>query len=306
MTYAIVEASGTQLRVEPGRFYDVNRLATAEDETVTLDRVLFVSHNGESTVGQPLVEGAMVSATVMSHLRGRKIIVYKMQPKKKTRKKRGHRQELTRLMIDAISLNGNLIAGEIRTEAEKSALEPLEIEVQALGAPEVESLTVQEEPVETQPLVMEEGFPVAEAPDTEAPDTEAPDTEAPDTGVPEVPESADVLEPVAVEEPPTVAEEPEAVVTEPEAEAPSVEEMVAESEAPVTEVSDVPESPDASETVAIVEEPTATEEPEAVVAEPEAETPSADEATTDVEETAPEAEVFETQADQAVSAEEEE
>ncbi|NER81591.1 MAG: 50S ribosomal protein L21 [Leptolyngbya sp. SIO1D8] len=121
MTYAIIEASGTQIRVEPGRFYDVNRLPIEEDGTITLDKVLYISHDGDSIVGQPLVEGAVVSATVMRHLRGRKIIVYKMQPKKKTRKKRGHRQELTRLMVDAISLNGNVLAGEASSSAETTS-----------------------------------------------------------------------------------------------------------------------------------------------------------------------------------------
>lgn len=112
MTYAIIEASGKQFRVEPGRFYDLDRLPVEEDDTVTIDKVLYVSHDGESMVGQPLVEGATVSGTVVRHLRGKKIIVYKMKPKKKTRKKRGHRQELTRLMIDAISVNGKVLAGE--------------------------------------------------------------------------------------------------------------------------------------------------------------------------------------------------
>ncbi|MEL6381404.1 MAG: 50S ribosomal protein L21 [Cyanobacteria bacterium J06626_18] len=121
MTYAIIEASGKQFRVEPGRFYDIDRLADDDDETVTIDQVLYVSHEGDSMVGQPLVEGATVSATVMRHLRGRKIIVYKMQPKKKTRKKRGHRQELTRLMIDSISLNGTILAGEASTPSTKPA-----------------------------------------------------------------------------------------------------------------------------------------------------------------------------------------
>lgn len=109
MSYAIVAASGTQLRVEPGRFYDVNRLAAEEDDSITLDQVLFVNNEGEVVVGQPLVEGASVQATVMRHLRGRKIIVYKMRPKKKTRKKQGHRQELTRIMIDSITLDGTVI-----------------------------------------------------------------------------------------------------------------------------------------------------------------------------------------------------
>lgn len=111
MAYAIVETSGTQLRVEPGRFYDVNRLHVDEDESITLDKVLYVENDGDISVGQPFVEGATVEATIERHLRGRKVIVYKMQPKKKTRKKRGHRQELTRVMITGITLNGTLIAG---------------------------------------------------------------------------------------------------------------------------------------------------------------------------------------------------
>ena len=121
MTYAIVEAGGKQLRVEPGRFYDVDRLALEVDDAVTLDRVLFVDNDGEALVGQPVVAGATVVGSVVSHLRGRKIIVYKMQPKKKTRKKQGHRQELTRVMINSIQLNGTAIAGETTAPAKAAA-----------------------------------------------------------------------------------------------------------------------------------------------------------------------------------------
>lgn len=109
MAYAIIEASGTQIRVEPGRFYDLNRLPLDPDGTLTIDKVLLVNNDGAVTVGQPYVAGAKVEGTVMKHLRGRKVIVYKMQPKKKTRKKRGHRQDLTRLMINAITVNGTTI-----------------------------------------------------------------------------------------------------------------------------------------------------------------------------------------------------
>lgn len=109
MAYAIIAAGGTQLRVEPGRFYDINRLPVEADEKVTLDQVLLVENDGDVSIGQPLVDGASVSATVMQHRRGKKIIVYKMQPKKKTRKKRGHRQELTRLMIDSINVGGKTV-----------------------------------------------------------------------------------------------------------------------------------------------------------------------------------------------------
>lgn len=116
MTYAIIETGGKQLRVEPGRFYDVERLAVDEAGTVVIDRVLYIDNDGEISVGQPVVAGATVEATVMRHLRDRKIIVYKMRPKKKTRKKQGHRQELTRLMIDSISLSGQVLSGNTATE----------------------------------------------------------------------------------------------------------------------------------------------------------------------------------------------
>lgn len=110
MAYAIIAAGGTQLRVEPGRFYDINRLPMEAEEEITIDQVLMVEDDGEVSVGQPLVEGASVSGTIVSHLRGKKVIVYKMQPKKKTRKKRGHRQELTRVMIDSITVGGKTIS----------------------------------------------------------------------------------------------------------------------------------------------------------------------------------------------------
>ncbi|NET41792.1 MAG: 50S ribosomal protein L21 [Okeania sp. SIO2B3] len=109
MSYAIIETGGKQLRVEAGRFYDIDLLQAAEGDQVSLDNVLLVQHEGDVHIGQPLVEGALVEGTVMRHLRGKKIIVYKMRPKKKTRKKRGHRQELTRLMIDSISINGKVL-----------------------------------------------------------------------------------------------------------------------------------------------------------------------------------------------------
>ena len=112
MAYAIIEASGTQLRVEPGRFYDIDRLAVDEDASITIDKVLLVQDGDDTNIGQPLVEGASVSGTVVRHLRGKKVIVYKMKPKKKTRKKRGHRQELTRLMINSINIGGKTITAE--------------------------------------------------------------------------------------------------------------------------------------------------------------------------------------------------
>jgi large subunit ribosomal protein L21 len=110
MTYAIIETGGKQLRVEPGRFYDIELLPVDAEESITLENLLLIQHDDTVHIGQPFVEGASLQATVMQHYRGRKVIVYKMKPKKKTRKKRGHRQEITRLMIDSISLNGAVLA----------------------------------------------------------------------------------------------------------------------------------------------------------------------------------------------------
>lgn len=140
MTYAIIETGGKQLRVEPGRFYDVERLAVEEEDSLTIDRVLFVDHDGEVHVGQPLVDGAIVQATVLRHLRGRKIIVYKMRPKKKTRKKQGHRQELTRVMINSISLGGQVISEEESVIATTSSpdAEAVEPEVVSVAADETD------------------------------------------------------------------------------------------------------------------------------------------------------------------------
>ncbi len=128
MTYAIIETGGKQLRVEPGRFYDIELLHIEAEEKVTIDAVLLVQHDGEVTIGQPLVTGATVEGTVMRNFRDRKVLVYKMKPKKKTRKKRGHRQEVTRLMIDSISLNGTVFTAPVGTTAETEEAEAIPVE----------------------------------------------------------------------------------------------------------------------------------------------------------------------------------
>jgi large subunit ribosomal protein L21 len=119
MSYAIIEIGGTQIKVEPGRFYDVNLLHGDPDSSYSIDKVLLVRNGDQITVGQPFIEGASVEGRILEHRRGRKVIVYKMQPKKKTRKKRGHRQELSRFMVDTIKINGSVISpSEVVEKAE--------------------------------------------------------------------------------------------------------------------------------------------------------------------------------------------
>ena len=110
MTYTIIETGGKQIKVEPGRFYDIELLHADAESKFTMDKVLLIGNDDDVTIGQPYIEGATVEGTVMRHLRGKKVIVYKMQPKKKTRKKRGHRQELTRFMVDSINVGGSAVA----------------------------------------------------------------------------------------------------------------------------------------------------------------------------------------------------
>ena len=104
MKYAIVEISGRQFWVEKGKYYDLNRIPTELGAKITLNRVLFVNNNGNLLVGKPYLENVKIEGKILEHLRGHKTIVYKMRPKKKTRKKQGHRQDLTRVLIENINI----------------------------------------------------------------------------------------------------------------------------------------------------------------------------------------------------------
>lgn len=108
--YAIAEASGQQFWFQPNRYYDLDRIHAEVDETVTLENVLLVRDGQGTNLGHPFVSGATIELKVLAHRRGPKILVYKMRPKKKTRRKNGHRQELTRVMVQSISVNGKAIA----------------------------------------------------------------------------------------------------------------------------------------------------------------------------------------------------
>ena len=108
--YAIVETSGQQFWLQPNRYLDIDRLAAEVDSTVTLETVLLVKDAKGTTVGQPYVKGATVELKVMAHRRGPKLLIYKMRPKKKTRRKNGHRQELTRVLVQSITVGGTKVA----------------------------------------------------------------------------------------------------------------------------------------------------------------------------------------------------
>ena len=105
MKYAIVEVSGRQFWIEVGKYYDLNRISTNLGKEITLNRVLLFNNEGQVLIGKPYLNNVQVQGKILEHLRGRKTIIYKMRPKKKTRKKQGHRQELTRVLIEKININ---------------------------------------------------------------------------------------------------------------------------------------------------------------------------------------------------------
>ena len=104
MKYAIVEISGRQFWVETGKYYNFNRIPTNLGQDIILNRVLLLNNEGEILIGKPYLDMVKIKGKVLEHLRGRKKLIYKMRPKKKTRKKQGHRQELTRVLIEEINI----------------------------------------------------------------------------------------------------------------------------------------------------------------------------------------------------------
>jgi large subunit ribosomal protein L21 len=104
--YAIVEIAGHQFKIEKDQKVYVNRLATEEGETVEFDNVLLVGDGSNITLGAPAIDGALVGAKVLRHLKGDKVIVFKKKRRKGYRVKNGHRQSLTEIQIESITTSG--------------------------------------------------------------------------------------------------------------------------------------------------------------------------------------------------------
>ena len=118
--YAIAETSGKQVWFEVDKYYDIDRLNAKEKDKITLDKILLLKDKDNISIGKPYVKNAKIELEVVSHKRDKKIIVYKMRPKKKTRKKMGHRQELTRVMVKSISIAKSSSKTVSKTESGKS------------------------------------------------------------------------------------------------------------------------------------------------------------------------------------------
>jgi large subunit ribosomal protein L21 len=125
--YAIVEIAGQQFKVSKDLKVYVHRLTNEEGSKVSFDKVYLLDDNGTITIGAPAIEGASVEAKVLQHLKGDKVIVFKKKRRKGYKKRNGHRQYLTQIVIEGISATG----GKKAAKAEKAVAEPKAEKVEA-------------------------------------------------------------------------------------------------------------------------------------------------------------------------------
>ena len=128
--YAIVEIAGQQFKVSKDLKVYVHRLANEEGSKISFDKVLLLDDNGNITLGAPAIEGASVEAKVLSHLKGDKVIVFKKKRRKGYKKRNGHRQYLTQILIEGILATGGkkAVKAEAAPKAEKAVAAPVEAE----------------------------------------------------------------------------------------------------------------------------------------------------------------------------------
>jgi large subunit ribosomal protein L21 len=120
--YAIVEIAGQQFKVSKDLKVYVHRLSNEEGSKVSFDKVLLLDDNGAITLGAPAIEGAYVEAKVLQHLKGDKVIVFKKKRRKGYKKRNGHRQYLTQILVETISATGGKKAApKVEAKAEPVA-----------------------------------------------------------------------------------------------------------------------------------------------------------------------------------------
>lgn len=108
--YAVVEAGGRQYQLTSGRYIDVDLVAGEPQSEFVFDRVLMIVDGDKSLVGKPVLDGAKVTGKIISHGKADKLVVYKYRPKKGTRKRTGHRQGFTRIYVDSIKVNDQVLS----------------------------------------------------------------------------------------------------------------------------------------------------------------------------------------------------
>ncbi|WP_299620451.1 50S ribosomal protein L21 [uncultured Tenacibaculum sp.] len=141
--YAIVEIAGQQFKVAKDQKVYVHRLPETEGSTVTFDKVMLIDDNGNVTIGAPAIEGAGVTAKILGHLKGDKVIVFKKKRRKGYKKKNGHRQYLSEIQIESIAASGVKATKKAKAEPKVEAKEAPAKEANADNK-ELSSMTVAE------------------------------------------------------------------------------------------------------------------------------------------------------------------
>ncbi len=134
--YAIVEIAGQQFKVAKDQKVFVNRLSTEEGKKVDFDKVLLVGDGDNITLGAPAIDGALIGAKVLRHLKGDKVIVFKKKRRKGYRKKNGHRQSLTEIVIESIATSG---AKKSASKKEEKKAQPKAAAPKKEAAPKAEA-----------------------------------------------------------------------------------------------------------------------------------------------------------------------
>lgn len=137
--YAIVNIAGQQFKVEKDQQIFVHRLPNKEGEKVTFDQVLLVDNNGKVEVGAPAVSGATVTGKVIEHCKGDKVIVFKKKRRKGYQTRNGHRQHLTKIAIDGITIGGAKKAAPKKEAAPKAEAAKKEAAPKKAAAPKKEA-----------------------------------------------------------------------------------------------------------------------------------------------------------------------
>lgn len=126
--YAIVEIAGQQFKVSRGTKVYVNRLDANEGSSVEFNNVMLIDADGKVQIGTPSIDGARVAATVLSHLKGDKVIVFKKKRRKGYQKSNGHRQQLSQILIQGVLAKGETLTEEIKVEKKAPKAKAVEAE----------------------------------------------------------------------------------------------------------------------------------------------------------------------------------
>jgi large subunit ribosomal protein L21 len=143
--YAIVEIAGQQFKVAKDQKVYVHRLKEAEGSKVTFNKVMLLDDDKNVTIGAPAIEGAEVTAKILGHLKGDKVIVFKKKRRKGYKKKNGHRQYLSEIQIESIAASGAKKAPAKKVAApkkEEKAVKASKAEAKETASTDVSSMTV--------------------------------------------------------------------------------------------------------------------------------------------------------------------